>query len=33
MSDIPIIRTIVWLGWKDPKKVHAAEPRAKTKPT
>ena len=32
ISAIPIISTIVWLGWKDPKKVQAAEPRAKTKP-
>ena len=33
ISAIPRIRTIVWLGWKDPKKVQAAEPKAKTKPT
>jgi hypothetical protein len=33
MSPIPIIRMIVWLGLKVPKKVQAAEPRAKTKPT
>jgi hypothetical protein len=32
ISAIPIIKTIVWLVWKDPKKVQAAEPRAKTKP-
>ena len=33
MSAIPIIRRTVWLGWKVPKKVQAAEPRAATKPT
>ncbi len=32
ISTIPIIKTTVWLEWKDPKKVQAAEPRANTKP-
>jgi hypothetical protein len=32
MSAIPIIRTTVWLGWKVPQNVQAAEPRAKIKP-
>jgi len=32
MSPIPIIRTAVWLGWKVPKNVQAADPRATIKP-
>ena len=32
MRAIPIIRMMVWLGWKVPKNVQAAEPRANTKP-